>query len=291
MNTVSIVGPGRLGGALAIALSRAGIRVERLIYRATEPADTLVQEIQPTPQLIDIGSVSRIDSELVLITTPDTEIASAAEMIAPRLAKGSVLMHTSGALSSRELEPAAIRGIRVASMHPLVSVSDPVAGAGHFSGAFFCIEGPAAAEAEIVVKSLGGTPFSIETRFKPLYHASAVLASGHVVALFAAAVETLSRCGLDTEKAAEVLSPLIRSSVANLESGSVAAALTGPFARTDVEAVRRHITAFASVGLEDERRIYLELGIKALELAEASDADRRSIADIRDLIKLAQEPA
>ena len=77
-------------------------------------------------------------------------------------------------------------------MHPLVSVSDAFLGAERFAGVYFCIEGEAAAVAAAtsLAISLGGKAFSIPTDSKPLYHAAAVTASGHLVAVTDAA----SRC-------------------------------------------------------------------------------------------------
>ena len=53
--------------------------------------------------------------------------------------------------------------------------------------------------AEKLVTDLGGKSFSIETKYKTLYHASAVTACGHLVALLDVAFEMLSKCGLDEE--------------------------------------------------------------------------------------------
>lgn len=276
---------------MAIALSRAGYSVDKLIYRSNKPSSGLVEEIEGRPEVLSFDEVSILDSDLILITTADTELASASSRIAPKVAENSVLLHTSGALSSEVLLPAAERGIATGSVHPLVSVSDPVIGAGNFAGAFYCIEGaPAAVSmAKEIVHSLGGTSFSIDTKYKPLYHASAVMASGHLTSLFAAAMKTLSGCGVDSSKAKDILLPLAESALSNLSKQHPASALTGPFARTDLDAVQRHLDAFDRSELEAEKRIYLELGLKALRLAELSGGDAENILRIRDVIKLAQD--
>lgn len=291
MKTVSIIGPGRLGGALATALSRAGYSIDNLIYRSAPPSDKLLAEIKGRPRAVPFDEITTLDTGLILLTAPDTELEFIAGRIASKIAKGAVLLHTSGALSSSILAPAAARGIAAGSVHPLVSVSDPLAGAGNFAGAFFCVEGEAAAvdAAKEVVGALGGTPFSIETRFKPLYHASAVLASGHLTSLFSAAAEALSRCGVDPGEAQRILLPLAESAVSNLSKQDPAAALTGPFARTDIAAVERHLEAFDRAQLDTEKMIYLELGLRALELAERNGGDAGNIGRIRNAIKLAQD--
>lgn len=274
---------------MAIALSRVGYSIDKLVYRSNGPSPAVLERIEGSPEALRFDELSFLDSDLVLITTADTDLDKVAALAAPKVGERSALLHTSGALSSELLEPAAHRGISTGSMHPLVSVSDPLIGSDSFAGAYFCVEGGerAVAAAEEAVTALGGTAFSIETRLKPLYHASAVLASGHITSLFATAVETLSNCGISGPKAKEILLPLLESSVGNLSKQSIPAALTGPFARTDLEAIERHLAAFDLAALKDEKRVYLELGLEALQLAESNGGDAGKIGRIRDLIKLA----
>lgn len=289
MKTISIVGIGRLGGALAIALSRGGFVIEKLIYRSKEPAPNILEKLSGTPDLIPFDRLTEVTTDVLFIAVPDTELGRVAEMAAHVAAASSVVLHTSGALSSDVLSPFARGGNETGSMHPLVSVSDAVTGAENFSGAYFCVEGSPAASAcaERLARAIGGTPFSIDSAFKPLYHASAVMASGHVVSLFAAAVETLTKCGVEPAEAKKILFPLVKSAVANLERQETHSALTGPFARTDLEAVARHLKAFDEAQLSGEESIYLELGLKALQLAEVNGSDPEQIALIRNAIKFA----
>src|SRR5205085_3184806 len=106
-----------------------------------------------------------------------------------------------------------------------------------FPGSYFCVEGDETAVAigEQMVKDLGGRPFSIDTKFKTLYHGAAVTACGHLVALFDAAIDMMSRTGLSTEESKEILLPLVTSTVNNMQTSSLYVALTGTFARADAE--------------------------------------------------------
>ena len=291
MNTVSVIGVGRMGGALAIALSRVGFRVERLAYRSAVPAQTIVAAIRPSPAVISSDQLACLDSDIVLLTAGDMELADAADLAAPLMKDGAVLLHTSGALTSDVLEKAAARGVATGSMHPLVSISDPELGAERFAGAYFCVEGtpPAAAAARVIAAALGGNPFVIEKGYKPLYHASAVLASGHLAALLSAAVRTLSACGIEAALAKEILTPLVKSSVANAQAQELSAALTGPFARVDPEAVSRHLDAFEKSGLVIEKEIYICLGFEALRLAGELGGNAANLAKIRDIMMFARK--
>jgi predicted short-subunit dehydrogenase-like oxidoreductase (DUF2520 family) len=217
----------------------------------------------------------------LVIATPDPEIFPAATRISPFHRLPKVALHLSGSLSSAELYPLKTRGVAVASMHPLVSISDPVVGADRFEGAYFCVEGDEAAvdTAKELVLAVGGKPFAIETEFKPLYHASAGMASGNVTAVFDVAIEMLSKCGLETSKAHEVLLPLLESAVANLGGQSTEEALTGPFVRGDVDAFLRHLTALEGTAGEDIKRIYLLLAERSVEIAARSSHARTDALD------------
>ncbi len=288
-----MVGIGRMGGALAIGLARAGFSVETLVYGAARPGSHVLKAIGGDPQVISIEETTRLESDIVLLATQDTVLPRVGREIYSKASNKAVLLHTSGSLSSEDVfGPASVRGISAGSMHPLVSVSDPERGAEHFAGAYFCIEGsPQALDAATeIVTGLGGTRFLIETRHKPLYHASAVLASGHLVALLSAAVRTLTSCGVDEGEAKAALIPLVPSSVANFSSQETRASLTGPFARGDAAAVARHLTAFDSSSVPGEKGIYLELGLEALRLAEQAGIGRERIEEIRRVIMLARGP-
>ena len=223
-------------------------------------------------------------SDILLITVPDDRIAEIAERLAALEIDGRkrVALHTSGARSSEALAPLRARGFAVGSMHPLVSVSEPERGAQRLSGAFFCVEGdPAAARAaRRLARALAGQSFSIEPRDKALYHAAAVMTSGHTVALFDLAAELLVRCGLSATRARQVLLPLLKSALENLAAQPPARALTGTFARADAETVRRHLIAFEEQKAREALSVYIALGRHALRMAEQNGADRAALKQI-----------
>ena len=171
-------------------------------------------------------------------------------------------------------------------MHPLVAVSEPEAGAESLRRAFYCIEGDRAAvrAARRLVGHLGGQSFSIDTKHKALYHAAAVMASGHTVALFHLATELLARCGVGASKARRVLLPLLSSTFENLSAHAPARALTGTFARADAATVRKHLAALEAND-DDATAIYALLGKHALRLAAETDADPAALREIARMLE------
>lgn len=287
MRTVSILGVGRAGGAIAIALDRAGYRIDRLITRSTRDLSEIADRLVSEPVVGDAVEFSGADDEVLIIATGDQEIAHVvADLAAIRLP--STVLHLSGALSSEVLAPLRERGIGTGSMHPLVALSDAISGALRFEGTYFCVEGDASEVAEQIAADLGGRAFSIPTEKKALYHAAAVTASGNFVALVDAAIEMLLSCGLESETARKLLLPLIGSTYENLQEKSTHDALTGPYARADVEAFHRHNKALANEA-ENLREIYLALAARSVELMARVDPKNEAYEELAEVIRIAKE--
>lgn len=289
MGSVSIVGVGRLGGAFAVALARAGFTIDDLVFRETRVPDAVLAAVNGSSRAVPLGELEEFRSSAVLITTPDDTIESVARTVAVHKGNLSIALHASGALSSAALAPLALAGIAVGSIHPLVSVSDPLTGSAAFHGSYFCVEGDddAARFAKNIIDKLGGIAFSIDSRLKPLYHSAAVMSAGHVVALFDTAVEVLRQCGPDAETARSALLTLMRSTVDNLERQDIDSSLTGPFSRADLATVGLHLDALERNVAKEYRRIYIELGLRSLEIAGRSGRDAESIDRIREELLLA----
>jgi len=297
--TVTIVGPGRLGQALAIALQASGYSIQSLVARRATQARKAVALLAGSPGRVDaalpilplgISDLSKLPpSDLILIATPDDPI----EETANRLAiyghgKGRAVFHTSGALSSVVLAPLARAGFHTGSLHPLVSVSEPRSGAAALRGAFYCLEGDRAAlrMARLIVKDLGGKSFSIRPESKALYHAAAVMASPHLVALFDLATEMLASCGVNKKSARQILLPLVESTLNNLGAMTSEQALTGTFARGDVATARRHLDALSGKQLAEALEIYKLLGLRSVELAKKRGLDAKLLRHMKELLTL-----
>lgn len=293
MESISIVGPGRVGGALAIALSRLGYRIENLVCRTPRDLSRIVDAVTSKPTVISIDAVKNLSSDVIFITTADSEISAVSASLAAKIGPQSIIFHTSGSRSSDDLASIAERGNATGSLHPLVAISDPILGAESFSGSYFCVEGHARAVeiAGTIVSRLGGKSFAIDTARKSLYHAGAVMAAGHLVSLVDASIGVFEACGIATDHAKEILLPLVESTVKNLRGQDPAEALTGPFARADLSTVARHLQAFDSSSLDREKHIYIEISFQALKLAAEGGADSVELDEIRKTILMAKASA
>ncbi|MDX6612389.1 MAG: hypothetical protein QOD75_1575 [Blastocatellia bacterium] len=270
---IAIIGAGRLGTTLGRALAAAGYRVKIVVAQHVTHARRSAKLIGGSARPVAASNLQELEfSELVLITTPDNEIARVALSLSQsnkRASKSGVVLHASGALTSAALQPLKRIGWAVGSMHPLVSISDPATDPSIFRGAFFCVEGDrkAATQARQLAGALGGQSFSLSAAVKPLYHAAGVMSSGHVVALFDIAIQMLKECGLSERRARAVLLPLLQSTVTSLASSTPAQALTGPFARGDFDTIKTHLEVMKSHRLKEVLAAYKLLSKRSLELA------------------------
>jgi predicted short-subunit dehydrogenase-like oxidoreductase (DUF2520 family) len=295
--SVVIIGPGRLGSALALALRASGYPILGFVSRRTDHARKAARLVNRSEKLVrpqPLAEVAQMpSSDLVLITTPDDAIEETARRLAAneRGASGKAgrrtVLHTSGALSSEVLAPLAESGFYTGSMHPLISVSEPLAGAKALHGAFFCLEGDKTALklARKIVADLSGTSFSIRPEDKALYHAAAVMASPHLVALLDLAIEMLVACGLSQKSAREVLLPLLESTVDNLKVKDPRRALTGTFVRGDLATVKRHLSVLSRKEFAEALEVYKLLGLHSIRLASRNGLDETLLKQIRQVLE------
>ena len=219
---MGVVGPGRVGTALARALRDAGVEVEGLLGRGERPEGC----------------------DAIVLCVPDAEIAGAAEVVT---AAAPLVGHTSGATP---LSALAHSGVPAFGMHPLQSFAHPGVS---FAGAGAAVAGTtpeALAFATGLAERLGMTPFEIDDEGRAAYHAAASIASNFLVTLEAAAERVAAGAGLERAEARALLIPLLRQTAENLAALGPEEALTGPIARGDEATVEAQRAAVAEAAPE-----------------------------------------
>jgi predicted short-subunit dehydrogenase-like oxidoreductase (DUF2520 family) len=212
LDSIAIVGAGRLGTALTAALRAAGHAVLGPLGRGADAR----------------GATT------VLLCVPDGEISAAAAAVA----LGPLVGHCSGATGLEPLAPH-----EAFSLHPLMTVPagarpDVLAGAG------CAVDGAtprALAAAEALAAALGMRATRVEDDDRAAYHAAASIASNFLVTLEGAAERLAATAGVDRA----LLAPLVRAAVENWAVLGAEQALTGPIARGDEETVARQRAAIA----------------------------------------------
>jgi predicted short-subunit dehydrogenase-like oxidoreductase (DUF2520 family) len=231
---VRIIGPGRAGTSLYRALTRAHWPVAPLVGRTDDVADAAA------------------DVDLVVIATPDASVAEVAASVAPRAEV--VVAHLSGALGLAPLRGHA----RTAVLHPLVALPDAERGVERLVGAWFGLAEEGDPMVEEVVEELHGRIVRVAEGDWARYHAAAVMASNHLVALLG----QVERVAATIAAPLDAYLDLARGALDDVAALGPAAALTGPVRRGDLATVQRHIEALP----ESERAAYEALAEEAARL-------------------------
>jgi len=242
---LTIVGAGRVGRALGRSLAEAGWKIFAVVTRSKPCARRAVRFIGQGHAFAGI-SRQALTPKYILIATPDSAIPQVAQDMARLFAEdwnGKVILHTSGALDSRVLEPLRAFGASVGSMHPLQTFSG--VGVPPLEGRVFAIEGdaPAIRLAHQMVRALGGYVLQLPASGKAAYHAAASIAAGHVLAIVEAATTLMMSLGIKRRDAVRALLPLTRQVLENFERLGPRAAWTGPLAREDYGVIAAHFAA------------------------------------------------
>ena len=243
---VAIIGAGRVGTALAVLLRRQGYPIAAVASRTLASAQRCA-ELTECELLTTSPSEAAKAAEIIFITVPDGEIRAVCEAIARGggFKKGDLVIHTSGALDSDELSSAKERAALILSMHPVQSFSEPESAIENLPGSYFGLEGEeeAVERGKVIVKDLDGKAVMISREAKALYHAAACVVSNYLVGLLDLSLTIYEKAGIAREKAIEVLLPLAKGTIANVESLGVPSALTGPIERGEVEIIRRQMAS------------------------------------------------
>ncbi|MCG6535401.1 MAG: DUF2520 domain-containing protein [Syntrophales bacterium LBB04] len=266
-DSVAIIGLGKVGTAVGYLLKSAGYNIVAVAGRSLE---NLRQGASYTG-----GQVTRDNAEAaslaecVVITTGDDAIARVCEEISQKgaLKAGKKVIHMSGAGGLNLLASARRMGAFVASIHPLQSFA-------HVEGAIKSIPGSTfgiTADEEIrawavqMVRDLGGSPFPVADRDKPLYHAAACLASNYLTSLIYTVEEIYQSLGMERDEAQRAFWPLVMGTLENIETKGPVQALTGPIARGDAGTIEKHLTALRE-RLPWLLPLYCEMGLKTAEI-------------------------
>src|SRR5208283_373711 len=121
--TVSVVGAGNLGTALALTLPAAGYEVKIIAGRAKSTSARVTKALarKVGARFVELGK-QPLDTDIVWIAVPDDMIAGVSRLLAPSQDwKGRIVFHSSGALTSNELAPLREKGARAASVHPMMT--------------------------------------------------------------------------------------------------------------------------------------------------------------------------
>jgi len=279
---INLIGPGRLGKALAASLIYTGEHELLSVYHPKlTSAQHAVCALGHGTAIHNLKLLPKAD--ITLITCPDDKMPrlikklSEAMIIQPN----SIVMHLSGILSSDILKPLKQQGAHIASLHPLkafraASTLDTHA----FQGVNCTIEGDAKAIHILTPLwlSMGAHIFALNPEKKSSYHAAAAMASNYLVTLASEASKLFETSGVPQADAHSICVQLMQTSLDNLkQTDTPQKALTGPLVRGDLQTIQKHLDAISS---ETTKNLYCAAGLATVPLVNLNNQVRKALENL-----------
>ncbi len=272
MNSHSIscqlIGAGRAGRALSLAMTRAGYRFTWIGSKNISDSASLAKQVHVVSHGVKFEGLHDTAGFLI-IAVPDAEIANTASDALAHgvVGRGTTAAHLSGALGSDILDDLRSAGASVMAFHPAQTFtpeSDPET---VFTGICFDMEGDDAAcvMGERIAGDLGAFSVRLTPEQRVMSHAAMSVASNYTVSVLYMAEEIMKSAGINSGTARKMLIPLFSNTVHNITELGTLDALTGPVSRGDEEVIKRHLDALKPLG--SCQTVYKELARIALQMA------------------------
>ena len=281
--SIGVIGAGRLGTSVAVALQRADYRVVAVSSRSASSAESFAESVPGCAPVSSSQDVADI-ADAVFITTPAASIEPVVSVVSWR--SGQVVIHCSGARPVSDLVSAYESGARTGGLHPLQTFptsdsADLISGASAAVGS----DDPVLLEwLQSVVYRLEAKPFTIQDKHRATYHASAVMACGLVASLMGLAAEVWSEMGISRADALAALKPLTAATVEAVGREGLPEAITGPAVRGDVETISMHLEAMKNLSPE-LGHAYSAINYDAMSLFEERDGlSPEAAVEIKNLL-------
>lgn len=269
---IGFIGAGKVGTSLGKLFVQHGVTVTGYYSRSPQHAEQAAAftQTQCFHSLEDINTAS----DTLFLTTPDGVIGRIWKDIAALPIKSKCICHCSGALPSAVFASADELGAKVCSVHPLLAVSDRFSSWQQLEGAFFTLEGSAAADMAALLQRCGAQTATIAAQDKARYHLAACVVSNLAVGLFDWGMQLLEQCGFSEQQAQTALTPLILGNAQAVCEKGPKQALTGPAERGDMGTIQSHM---ACLNREDQA-LYALLTRKLCAIAQEKHPDRNDTA-------------
>lgn len=280
---IGIIGAGRVGAVLGLALQQAGHTITA-VHAVSEASVARAEALLPTVPVIDIPDILR-RSEAVIFAVPDDVLEELVSGLAAagHIQTGHLLVHTSGRYGTDVLHSVREHGAIPVAIHPAMTFTGTSLDVDRLHNTAFGITADAvvAPIAEALVVEMGGIPVTIPEAARPIYHAAMAHASNHLVTLTAQAQAMLEAGGID--QGSKLLGNLMTASLENaLTNGDQA--LTGPVSRGDSGTVAKHLETLKTL---DDAELLETYRVMALATARrAHTAGFISEAKLQELVTL-----
>lgn len=227
---IVMIGAGNVAASMARALARSHSIVQ-VYSRHMANARQLAEAVGCGAATDSLASIDP-DADTYVMAVRDDAIAQVAAAVPDR--PGALWLHTSG---TKPLAVLSASHAKCGVLYPMQSFSRemPV----DFAEVPVFVEGSSPeAEAEVMqlAHTISGHVEAADSQRRARLHVAAVMACNFANHLWTLTADTLAEAGIDFK----MMLPLIRSTVAKLDTMSPAQSQTGPAVRGDMEVIDRH---------------------------------------------------
>jgi predicted short-subunit dehydrogenase-like oxidoreductase (DUF2520 family) len=277
---VFVIGPGHVGRGLVRAFRASGVEVVGLHGKRPSGVATSTGNIP--------ADAARANIVILAVRDPQLDDTLAEVSIAAgdgRIARGTVILHTSAIAEPEALGALSASGFPGGTFHPLVPFTDPEVSAEMLRKGWIGVDGDVAARnaSRRIAGHLGARVLEIPPGRKPAYHAAAVISSNFPVVLASVAGHLLHDIGIPDASAYQAVESLMSGALANMKQALPDDALTGPVVRGDAETVSKHVRALRDHATAAQ--VYRALSAAAVEIAQRRGVDPKKLAAVSGVLR------
>ena len=251
MKNIILLGSGNVATHLGIALKNCNYNIVQVYSRSIENAKKLAQKLNAnfTNDLTQLKT-----ADLIIVSVNDDAISNVLSKL-----KNTAIVHTSGSIGIDVFEP---NFSNFGVFYPLQTFNKDIELA--ISEIPFCIEGSSKGfEKELIeiAKNLSSNVITINSAQRKQLHLAAVFACNFSNHMNSIADDLLSEKDIDSK----ILLPLIKQTIAQLNTNKPKALQTGPAKRKDIKVIQEHINLIQQ---EDIKELYQKISNNIIKTHE-----------------------
>ncbi len=288
----SLVGPGRVGSSLALALSRHGWTCDAIVAGANNGSG--IRELRkrfPSSKIIRSLSSLGSDFDVLFLTVADGKIFATANELVKESGlpwEGKGVFHASGVVGVKALIGLKNSGALTGAFHPISPFASKFSPE-RAEGIFYDFYGDPRAVG--IARRLASTLSSRlilpgSERERRLLHIASVIVSNFTV-IGARAAENLLAGFVGPDDVGELIRGLLSSTANNLSNSTGGKSLTGPLARGDADVISSHLESLENKPLL--LQLYKSSSLLGIDMVIREERDPNRRRNLKRIKKLLEE--
>ncbi len=288
----SLVGPGRVGTSVALALARQGWVCRSIVSKPSSRREQqLLNRKFPGTKILTSPVDLLPDFDVLFVAVRDDEVPCAISQLSEAVQvnwKGKTVFHFSGIVPLDALTALHELGASVGALHPISPFAQKYSPDFSRSIYYDFLGTPKALRcAREIVKGLRSKLLVLHSeKERAMLHVASVIASNTVVIAVKSAEEMISNF-IERGDAKSLLSNLLTSTAENISTKNGMSALTGPLVRGDFNIIESHMRVLRGKNrILDYYKSASLLGIEELLKHESRGPRRTALNRIKKLLEV-----